>query len=295
MAGKIQIPDELKKDLPQTKWGKILAATPIIMTVVATMLAGLASSEMTKAQYDRAQAAQLQSKAGDQWNYYQAKKLRGAVARNSMDLLAATADIPPLNPAVLGQADAATVAAFMKGQIPAALDAKYEDNVAAALNAVAGSKPETEVTLALAKVTVEQLDTAMLAAKAAVDAFDVATKPINKTSDKLDDALMFGDKPVFRSFSVARLCYTAARYDAEARLNQAVANVYELQVRKANLSAERHHRRSAKFFFGMLAAQLGVIVATFSIAAQKKNLLWSIAAAAGATAVSFAAYVYFCI
>ena len=58
MAGKIQIPDELKKDLPQTKWGKILAATPIIMTVVATMLAGLASSEMTKAQYDRASAAQ---------------------------------------------------------------------------------------------------------------------------------------------------------------------------------------------------------------------------------------------
>ena len=131
--------------------------------------------------------------------------------------------------------------------------------------------------------------------EAAVDAFDVATKPINKTSDKLDDALMFSDKPVFRSFSVARLRYTAARYDAEARLNQAVANVYELQVRKANLSAERHHRRSAKFFFGMLAAQLGVIVATFSIAAQKKNLLWSIAAAAGATAISFAAYVYFCI
>ena len=76
MAGKIQIPDELKQDLPPSKWGKILAATPIVMTVIATMLAGLASSEMTKAQYDRSLAAQLQSKAGDQWNYYQAKKLR---------------------------------------------------------------------------------------------------------------------------------------------------------------------------------------------------------------------------
>ena len=62
MAPKIVIPDELKKDLPQSNWGKVLGATPIIMTVIATMLAGLASSEMTKAQYDRSFAAQLQSK-----------------------------------------------------------------------------------------------------------------------------------------------------------------------------------------------------------------------------------------
>ena len=295
MAAKIQIPDELKKELPPNRWGKILAATPIIMTVIATMLAGLASSEMTKAQYDRALAAQLQSKAGDQWNYYQAKKLRGAVARNSVDLLAATAEIAPLDPAVLGQADAATVAALTRCQLPPAPEAKYDEAVAAALAAVAAGRPETEVTAALAKVTTAQLDTAMLAAREAAQAFDSATKSINKTSDQLDETLMNGPKPVFRSFSAVRLRYTAARYDAEARLNQAVANVYELQVRKSNLSAERRHQRSSKFFFGMLAAQLGVIVATFSIAAQKKNLLWSIAAAAGATAVSFAAYVYFCI
>ena len=93
MAAKIQIPDNLKADLPPNKFGKILGATPIVMTVIATMLAGLASSEMTKAQYDRALAAQLQSKAGDQWSYFQAKKLRSAGAHNSLDLLAATSDI----------------------------------------------------------------------------------------------------------------------------------------------------------------------------------------------------------
>ena len=81
MAPKIQSPENLKADLPPNKFGKILGATPIIMTVIATMLAGLASSEMTKAQYDRAMAAQLQSKAGDQWSYFQAKKLRSAVAQ----------------------------------------------------------------------------------------------------------------------------------------------------------------------------------------------------------------------
>ena len=42
----------------------------------------------------------------------------------------------------------------------------------------------------------------------------------------------------------------------------------------------------------MLGAQLGVIVSTFAIAARKRNLLWSLAAAAGLLAVAFAIYVY---
>jgi hypothetical protein len=297
MAPKIQIPDELKKDLPPSKWGKTLAATPIVMTVIATMLAGLASSEMTKAQYDRASAAQLQSKAGDQWNYYQAKKLRSAVARNSLDLLAATAEIPVLNPEPLtaAGADAATITALIKNELPSATPAKFDDDVNAALAAVGNSAPETTISPMLAKIKAATLADDLAAAAAAAGAFDNATKSINKTVDTLDEPLMGGDKNIFRSFSAARLRYTAARYDAEARLNQSIAGIYELQVRQGNLSAERHHRRSAKFFYGMLAAQMGVIVSTFSLAARQKSLLWSLAAAAGMAAVSFAAYVYFCV
>jgi hypothetical protein len=295
MAAKIQIPDELKKDLPQNKWGKILVSTPIVMAVIATMLAGLASSEMTTAQYDRAFAAQLQSKAGDQWSYFQAKKLRSASARNSLDLLAATSDVKLLDAATLQNADAATVAAFVKNELPAAASPKFDADVQTALDAMAGSKPETEVAADLAKIKPAQLSAALDAAKQSALDFDDATKPINKTSDKLDDALMSGDKEIFRSFSAARLRYTAARYDAEARLNMAVAEVYELQVRANNLSAERHHKRSGKFFYGMLAAQLGVIIATFSIAARQKSFLWSLAAAAGLAAVSFSVYVFLCI
>src|ERR1017187_1807271 len=84
---KVEIPDQLKADMPPTNWGKMLAATPVVMAVVATLLAGLASSEMTRAQYDRALAAQQQSKAGDQWSFFQAKRLRGAFQRSSLDLL----------------------------------------------------------------------------------------------------------------------------------------------------------------------------------------------------------------
>jgi hypothetical protein len=37
---------------------------------------------------------------------------------------------------------------------------------------------------------------------------------------------------------------------------------------------------------------MAVIIATFAIAARQRNLLWSIAAAAGVAAISLAIYVY---
>jgi hypothetical protein len=116
---------------------------------------------------------------------------------------------------------------------------------------------------------------------------------VNEALDRIDKSLAAASSgDATRDFTAARLRGTAARYDAEARLNQAVANVLELQVRLNNLAAERHHRRSGWFFFGMLAAQAAVIIATFAIAARQRNLLWSLAAIAGLGAISFAIYVY---
>jgi hypothetical protein len=292
MSGKIEIPDQLKTELPHNKWGKILGMTPIVMTVIATMLAGLASSEMTKAQYDRSLAAQLQSKAGDQWSYYQAKKLRSAVAHNSLDLLAATTEITPLGESALAKADPATVAALTQNRIPEAAPATFDPDVQAAVDLVENSRPETEIARALAKVPPAALARSLTAAQDAVQAFDLATKNVNKTVDRLDEDLKDGDKTVFRSFTAARFRYMSARYEAESRLNLAVAGIYELEVRLNNYSAEKHHARSGQFFFGMLGAQMAVIVSTFAIAARKRSLLWSLAAAAGAAAVAFSVYVY---
>jgi len=292
MASKTEIPDSLKADLPPTAWGKILAATPVVMAVIATMLAGLASSEMTRAQYDRSSAAQLQSKAGDQWGYAAAKKTRGALAHNSLDLLAASVENQPLNAAALPGADDATIAAFTKNQLPPIATPKYDDGVKTALTALADGRPESEISADLAHVSEATVAQALDAATAAANGFDAATKPINTASDKFDQQLMHSAPLVFRDFSAARLAYTAARYDAEAKLNQAVASVYELQVRQRNITAEKHHARSTKFFYGMLAAQAGVIIATFALAARQRNFLWSLAAAAGALAVAFSVYVY---
>ena len=294
---KLEIPDELKADVPQTKWGKILTATPVVMAVVATALAGLASSEMTRAQYDRSLAAQQQSKAGDQWNFFQAKRLRGAMQRSTMDLLQSTTAVRPLDTGVLAKfisaPDPLAAAALQQGELPAVSAAQMlEVNVKAALDAVENQKPEAEIANLLQQLKDAALTEAVTAARDRSRAFDDATKPINQAIDQWEKSLPATDKPLSRDFTAARLRYAALRYDAEARLNQAIANLYELQVRKNNISAERHHTRSQRFFYGMLAAQMAVIIATFAIAARKRNLLWSLAAAAGVAAISFAIYVY---
>jgi len=276
---KVTIPDELKKDIPQNGWGKILSATPIVMTVIATLLAGLATSEMTHAQYDRALGAQLQSKAGDQWGYFQAKKMRAAMQRDSLMLLEAIADIyVVLNPAL--------------EKLPSVAAPTPDPNLKTALAAVQSDKPEAEIEADVKMVDATTLANALQAARDQARAFDAALAPANQVLAQLEESLPAGDKSAARNLTATKMRFAAMRYDAEAALNQNIGYLLELQVRKANLSADRHHRRSQKFFFGMLAAQAGVIVSTFAMAARKRNLLWTLAAAAGIAAVAFAIYVY---
>ena len=308
---KTEVPEELKAAVPQTTWGRILTATPIVMTIVATALAGLASSEMTRAQYRRSLAAQQQSKAGDQWSLFQAKRVRGTSQRTTLDILEATTDVHPLDAAALRKVHPAlesppgeqTLAALQGGHLPVipagpALDPR----VVAALEAVENSKPEREIIAMLARISDKALDDALDIARDRAQVLDVALRPVNRTIDELEARLVSqsaaeGSRSgptatLRRDVTVARLRYTARRYDAEARLNQAIANVYELQVRKSNIEAERLHTRSLRFFYGMLVAQGGVIVATFAMAARQRNALWWLAAVAGVAAIAYASYVY---
>src|SRR5437899_528032 len=77
---------------------KALAAVPVALTVLATILAGLSSSEMTRSMYYRSLAAQHQSKAGSQWAFFQAKKIRGTTLDATVDLVRTLTDTPPFEP-----------------------------------------------------------------------------------------------------------------------------------------------------------------------------------------------------
>jgi hypothetical protein len=195
---------------------------------------------------------------------------------------------------------------LQRGEAPPAGAAPVVDpNVKAALDAVENLTPDAEMVPLLARVSIPTLDGSLLAARDRAQDYDATTKPVNQTIDQLESLLarqaaIAQGKPaspgsgasIARDFTAARLRYAGQRYEVEARLNQSIATFYELQVRKSNISAERHHNRSQRFFFGMLAAQLGVIVSTLAMAARQRNLLWSIAAAAGLLAIAFAVYVY---
>ena len=79
--------DKPADTVPKGAWGTILTTTPIVLTVLATAFAGLSSSEMTQAMYYRSLAAQHQSKAGDQWAFFQAKRIRGTNLEMTEELL----------------------------------------------------------------------------------------------------------------------------------------------------------------------------------------------------------------
>ncbi len=79
----------------------MLTATPVALTVVATVLAGLSSSEMSKAQYHRALAAQDQSKTSDEWAFFQAKKYRATYSTGTAAQLRLQSSRQPFTPAAL--------------------------------------------------------------------------------------------------------------------------------------------------------------------------------------------------
>jgi hypothetical protein len=172
--------------------------------------------------------------------------------------------------------------------------ADFPSNVKAAMDALNANRPDSEVFALLTHVSDSDLSDAMMAAKAQAMDFDTVIRPVTSDLDHMEKLLATEstNKTLLRGFTAARLRFASARFDNEARLNQVVANIYELQVRKANVSAERHHTRSGRFFYGMLMAQMGVIISTFAIASRQKNFLWSLAAAAGLLAVSMSAYVF---
>lgn len=302
---KTEVPAEIKEALPPSLWGKVLGMTPVVMAVIATLLAGLSSSEMTKAQYARALAAQQQSKAGDQWSFFQAKRVRGAIQSGTLDVLqlsapARTVDVKGLEAQAAALPDAAPSLAALPflfdGRLPASAAAPAPPpSVQAALDALEEAAEGPEVNRIFEKPTPAELALALRNAQDAVRAFDAALEPVIRGGDALGDRLAptgSAQPELSRDFATLRLRYSSLRYDAEARLNQNIALLHELQVRRSNLMAERHHRRSERFFYGMLGAQAAVIIATLAMAARQRSLLWSIAALAGLVALFFAASVY---
>jgi len=296
-------------EVPKNTFGKLLTSTPVIMTVVSTLMAGLSQSEMTRGQYDRSTAAQLQSKVGDQWSFYQARRLRSASMRGSELILTSTSDTSRLQPDALRQALAAIpgeppssrlLDSLVQGTLPQGwTNAIPSPIIQSTLEAISAGKSDRELYPLLARIRPDEVASALESAQTNSAAFDRAMGEIGAELDQLEkrlerqlSATPAAIRPVWRDFSAARMHLDALRLDAEAKLSRPVADLLELQVRQSNRDAERHRIRSGRFFIGMLVAQLAVVIATFALAVQKRNTIWAVAASLGLAAIGFGVYVY---
>ncbi|MGA2440662.1 MAG: DUF4337 family protein [Tepidisphaeraceae bacterium] len=347
----------------RTTWETVLVSTPIILTVVATVLAGLSSSEMSSAQYFRSLAAQMQSKASDQWGYFQAKRLRAEQCANTLQVLQNLAQPAPFDARDLRQAgnrliarmkramasdskeltehlnrveacvarlsEATTrpdeedqIAGFGRGDVPIIKERAIEDRqIIDAMRAVDSHVSETELERQAGMVDQATLDGAFAVANDNAAAFDQAVSrtgqanaPIEATfaaisretaafeaaarrvaANEVDNAIAAVHESAAQlnaAFGIAQLRFNSNRENREAHYNQVLAQLYEIQVRRESFTSERHRLRSRQFFYGMLGAQAGVTIATFSLAVRRGSWLWGLAASAGLAAVTFAAYVY---
>src|SRR5436309_13538604 len=103
-AEKQELPDN--QEDAKTTWERLVLSTPVIMTLLAGLLAGLSANEMTRAQYYRSLAAQYQSKVSDQWNFFQAKRIRGTSTEMTINVLRSMTEPGEVSPAALrGAAD----------------------------------------------------------------------------------------------------------------------------------------------------------------------------------------------
>jgi Domain of unknown function (DUF4337) len=316
---------ELEPGHKRTTWETIVVTTPVFLTVVATVLAGLSSSEMSSAQYYRSLAAQMQAKVSDQWGYFQAKKLRAEQCDNTIVILRGVSPSMPMDARdfrdAMSQLNAGSSAArqaegnkwedFFKGVIPQTPEQPIGDQqMMDAMNAVSSTPSESSLEQQAGKLDQKQLDDAATIASANAQAFTAAVATVTADYSKMaaeceasvrsaatapasEPSSLQGIGAQLRAaVAVAQLKFNSNRYQRDAYYNQVLANLLELQVRRQGFTSDRHRIRSREFFYGMLAAQAGVTIATFSLAVQRKNLLWGLAASAGLAAVTFAAYVY---
>jgi hypothetical protein len=408
MSSSISSPETASAETSTSKknWRQAaLTATPVVLTVVATGLAGLSTSEMTLAQYHRSLAAQNQSKASDQWGFFQAKRLRGTGMEEAFDRVPSryktsrgvqpgrleagahqltralqeaekqTASLekntPPGEPVrhaatklhqtaqecargceatekmlkqKLANPETQSAFSFLSGdQLPQVDDVVLDQaNIERAVQAISDRVEDNELATLLRRISEADLRRAIDTAEANARRFESAGKPVSKTLDeidklvrdqtsragdfheavaaygmaleeaqpaldaearketqsldasleKFDAAVLAAAEESDNLFKAGRYSYTARRQKRESDYHLKTAGLYEVQVHLSSITSDRHRTRSKLFFFGMLAAQAGVTIASLSLAVRQRNVLWGLAGAAGIAAIAFSGWVY---
>ena len=134
-------------------WKTVLPMFPIVLTILATAFAGLSSSEMTQAMYWRTLASQNQSKAGDQWAFFQAKRIRGTTLESSAELLDSLGRVESFEPSKVDPLASLLLDALAKSKEAKEIPADEQKNVDEAISLI--QKARESWSQFLAKKTTE--------------------------------------------------------------------------------------------------------------------------------------------
>jgi hypothetical protein len=258
-------------DKPKNLRETIFTSTPVVLTVLATILAGLSSGELTRSQYFRSLAAQRQAKASDQWGYYQAKRLRSVEAQNALDLLVGTAHSGRLDLARLAAASAKLAqldksAAALEASLPntadvtpilapyASVDGRLpevndkpvgNDDLREAMADIDLQLTEAQMAPLLKRITEDQLTEALQTNDANLKTYDQSLDQAAAALDRLH-AIFSGETEIVNertrkqpadAGAVARDIAAAAADVATARLRLAAAR-YDREARYNSVSGD---------------------------------------------------------
>ena len=76
-------------------WMRLISLSTAVLAVVAAIAALMSGSLVNEALFESSHAVEAQSKASDQWAYYQAKGIKGNTSKQTADLLSANAAASP--------------------------------------------------------------------------------------------------------------------------------------------------------------------------------------------------------
>ena len=273
---------------PRTLTDKLGTALPVALTALATALAGLSTGEMSRAMYWRSAAAQDQAKTNDQWGFAGFKRDRSLIVETAAATLravagaAAPAGKPPDPPAEvvrvnrwLATGTDPPVANDAVGRLLAALHTRQPEAEVVKLARLLRLKPEG-VAADIARGQAE--------AAAVETAFDAEAEAARRAIP--------ADPKGAAVAQAAAYDVDRRRYRAESGMNFWVGYLYEVRVAASTAESDRHRVRSERFFYAMLAAQLGAVVSSLALARRRQSALWLLAGLAGLVAVAFGGYVY---
>ncbi len=277
-------------DHPTPLRDKLGAALPIALTALATALAGLSTGEMSRAMYWRSAAAQDQAKTNDQWSFAGFKRDRSLIVETTAVTLRAVAG----EPAPTGKpADPPELVVRVNRFLQTGLDAPAESEAVRKMLAVIHARePELEVVKLARLLNLKPDGVAADIGRGHADSAAVETAFDAEVDAARKAVAAAADPKAATAAQAAAYDVDRRRYRAEAGMNFWVGYLYEVRVAASTAESDRHRIRSERFFYAMLAAQLGAVVSSLALARKRQSALWLVAGLAGLAAVTFGGYVY---